>query len=167
MYIAVIMMAATGSGFMIQVGQSYFDEASVIAEDTLLEFLVSLDVVTALGRVDNQTGNISSMELTVKCGIGCESADLEMMTMQLTTTDGVRHLSYEGNDTFGYSILRDVSGSLSDGILKPGDLATVSFDIDLIPRESVMIMFLLYPTGTHSLFIAMPDVFEGSVVTIG
>ncbi len=160
------MVAATGSGFMIEVGQNYFEEANVIAEDTLMEFLVSLDVVTALGRVDNTTGNMTRMELTVKCGIGCESADLERMNLQLTTDEGVRNLAFEGNDTFEYSALRDVSGSLSEGMLKPGDLATVSFDVDLEPQESIIVLFLLYPTGTHTAYIRMPDVFEGSVVTI-
>jgi archaellin len=167
MYIAVIMVAATGSGFMIQVGQSYFEEANVIAEDTLLEFLVSIDVVTAIGRVDNSTGNVTAMELTVKCGIGCDSLDLNEITIQATTDDGVRHLSREGNDSFDYSALRDVSGSLAEGILKPGDLATISLETNLEPQESMILLFLLYPTGAHTVYIRMPDVFEGTVVTIG
>lgn len=166
LYMAVIMVAASGSGLMIEVGQDYFGNVDGMADETLDRFLVSMETVSALGIVDNTTGNVTELDLTVKCGIGCEKLDIEKISVRMTTEEEVRQLSYSGNETFDYEVVRDLSGDLENGLMRPGDLATITFGVDLEPGEGVNFLFMLYPTGSHDILIVMPDTFSGKVVTL-
>ena len=93
-FIAMILVAAVAAGVLINTAGLLQAQADDTSQDTQQAVANQIEVVHAVGEIDN--GTVDTLNLTVKKSAGSEEIDLSSATIQYTSSEQDVALQYGG-----------------------------------------------------------------------
>jgi len=165
-YVTMIIGISLTTGLFVQNSDEIMNEASKVIDEAVAELVTGVEVVSAYGRSSEDLSCITDLFLTVRTSPGCGSVDLTRTMIEVVTCDRLTTYFYDGPLEYSVHSLRDVSGSLSSGVLKKGDLARISLSQNITAGERIDIRFNIYPSGESVSCLLMPDPIVNELSTL-
>ena len=134
-FIALILVAAVAAGVIIQTGNSLQSKAFTIGGETqskLVTFL-SVDSVIVEDTSDGSiNGSLDNYTLHLRAGTDVGDINIEDLTIQVLTKEGVQNLEYSGSasfslTTYGVSYVSNGGIPTLNGYLTGADVISLSF----------------------------------------
>ncbi|USZ70449.1 archaellin/type IV pilin N-terminal domain-containing protein [Natronosalvus halobius] len=112
-FIAMVLVAAIAAGVLINTAGSLQSQASDTGTETQQAVANQIEVVHAVGYVDNS--NISNIDLTIKKSAGSDVIDLTSMTVQYTSKTTDQTLEYANNSNINNAATATTFGTVEVG----------------------------------------------------
>ena len=184
-FIAMILVAAVAAGVLINTAGLLQTQASDTASDTQEAVANQVEVVHAVGHVDENSSYVDTLNLTVKKSAGSNEIDLTSMTAQYTSGDQDVALEFGGTntsdaDSSNFSVTQ-VAGQNADdetSLIYTDERVVLTIDAEsiesdngngdgLAPGASVTILLVDQSGAQFTYGVSVPNTFgDRSVVQV-
>ncbi|MBX0295510.1 archaellin/type IV pilin N-terminal domain-containing protein [Haloarcula nitratireducens] len=187
-FIAMVLVAAIAAGVLINTAGFLQSSAEETGQQSSDQITNRLEVVNTVGNVDQSSGSVTSVELTVKKAPGAGNIDLSSTIAQMVHSSGSYDLIYSDSDSpsgkkFGVKSVQDAPDSdtslTSTGsavINDPADRAKITIQVDdseiigsngLKEGDTATIQLNTQSGGTTTVRLVVPETLSGnSAVTL-
>ncbi|MUV90332.1 flagellin [Halapricum sp. CBA1109] len=136
-FIAMVLVAAIAAGVLINTAGFLQSKSEAAGQQSGDQVTNRLEVASATGAVDQSSGQVTDVDLTVKQAPGAENVDLRNVTVSWVESGGTFNLVYDevattatsADGRFNIEAFKDSDGS-SPVLNDPDDRLTMIFDLD-------------------------------------
>jgi len=176
-FIAMVLVAAIAAGVLINTAGFLQSGAEETGQQSSDQVTNRLQEVSSVGQVNTTSGNISTVNITVKRAPGANNIDLSTTTLQFVHSSGATDLTYDSSDpsatTFNVSAIQDEGGdsivSGSPVLNDPADRARIVLDAEAIVNgnglsegDTATIQINTQSGGTTEVRLVVPETLSGS-----
>jgi flagellin FlaB len=170
-FIAMVLVAAIAAGVLINTAGFLQSKSEAAGQQSGDQVTNRLEVASATGSVDQSSGEVTSVDMTVKQAPGAQNVDMRNVTVSWVESGGtfklvhnrVAESSTDADGRFATTAFKDSDGSLPV-INDPDDRFTMVFDVGPLTRDG---SFSNNGTNVDETVIPFGDnLNEGSIVTV-
>jgi len=122
-FIAMVIVAAVAAGVLINTSQSLQEQARATGEETIRSVSSGVEVNAVKAQTD-EDAIIDNLEVVISTYPGSDGINLEETVIQVTTKNGMDHLTSEN---FTVNKIENVSNTSND-LLGPGDTVQITIE---------------------------------------
>ena len=176
-FIAMVLVAAIAAGVLINTAGFLQSGAEETGQQSSDQVTNRLQEVSSVGQVNTTSGNISTVNITVKRAPGANNIDLSTTTLQFVHSSGATDLTYDSSGpsatAFNVSAIQDEGGdsivSGSPVLNDPADRARIVLDAEAIVNgnglsegDTATIQINTQSGGTTEVRLVVPETLSGS-----